>query len=403
MDYKFKRYNSHDDKEALAVQRVMKSGILSDFYGSKGDKFLGGKEVRRFEDAVCSHFGTKFAVSVNSWTSGLICIIGAIGIEPGDEVILPSWTMSACAAAVVKWGGVPIFADVCEDTFLINAATIGKLVTVKTRCIMAVDIFGQSCDVEGICRLVAGKNIIVISDTAQSPGATRHNRFAGTIAEIGGFSLNYHKHIHCGEGGVIVTNNEVLAKKCQLIRNHAEAVVDESMSTDQLKNMIGYNFRMGEIEAAIGYEQILKLNEATDRAVNVAHKLINIFEKFPFITPPKILEGNDHVYYVVGLKFDVNQLKVPLSQYCLELQKNGVPLNQGYINIHSMPGFKKLGNVQNENSGPDLNEKSFTLKNSEFLHKNSFAWIGTCVFDFDDNDFQLMRNAVDKLNSRLAF
>ena len=203
---------------------------------------------------VKKYFNVKHCITVNSWTSGLITAIGAIGIEPGDEVILPPWTMCACAAAILHWNAIPVFADIEKKTFCIDPDSIIKNISNKTKAILAVDIFGHSANMNEIMSIAKKYNLKVISDSAQSPGAIYKGNFAGTIADIGGFSLNYHKHIHTGEGGILVTNDDMLAKKMQLIRNHAEAVMPDMNNAD-LSNMVGHNFRLGEIECAIGIEQ----------------------------------------------------------------------------------------------------------------------------------------------------
>ena len=139
----FKRYNSIGNKELLAATKVIKKGNLSSFIGAWGNNFYGGEYVRKFEKNCESFFNVKYAVAVNSWTSGLIASVGAIGIEPGDEVILPTWTMSACAMSILHWNAIPVFADIDKETFTIDPKSIVKNISKKTRAILAVDIFGH--------------------------------------------------------------------------------------------------------------------------------------------------------------------------------------------------------------------------------------------------------------------
>jgi dTDP-4-amino-4,6-dideoxygalactose transaminase len=255
----FAPYRSIGEEELEAGKRVIESGVLSSFTASPGDSFYGGQEVKKFERAWEQYFHVKHAVAVNSWTSGLMAAVGAVGIEPGDEVIVPPWTMSATATAVINWNGIPVFADIDSRTFNIDPESVELNITPHTKAIIAADIFGQSADIDALKHIANKYALRLISDSAQAPGARYGEHFAGTLADVGGFSLNYHKHIHTGEGGVCVTNNDVFAQRLRLIRNHAEAVADEDIATNN-PNMIGYNFRMGEVEAAIGYEQLKKLN-----------------------------------------------------------------------------------------------------------------------------------------------
>ena len=247
----FRRFNSIGHEEVEAAQAVVESGVLSKFLGCWDPDFFGGPKVQEFEGQCEAYFGVKHAITVNSWTSGLIAAVGAIGIEPGDEVIVSPWTMSASATAILHWNAIPVFADIEPETFCLDPAAVEANITPYTKAIMAVDIFGHSADMEALMSIAKRHGLKVISDTAQAPGATYRSKLTGTLADVGGFSLNYHKHINTGEGGILVTDDHGIAERLQLIRNHAEAVVGDKGVTD-LRNMIGYNFRLGEIEAAIG-------------------------------------------------------------------------------------------------------------------------------------------------------
>ena len=222
----FKHYNPIGVEEVQAAKAVIESGVLSQFIGAWHPDFLGGPKVKEFEALCAQHFGVKHAITVNSWTSGLIAAVGAIGIQPGDEVIVPPWTMCASATAILHWNAIPVFADIDPHTFCISPASIEANITPYTKAIMAVDIFGQSADMDAIMAIAKRHGLRVISDTAQAPGALYKGQFAGTLADVGGFSLNYHKHIHTGEGGILITNDDEIAQRLQLIRNHAEAVVE---------------------------------------------------------------------------------------------------------------------------------------------------------------------------------
>jgi dTDP-4-amino-4,6-dideoxygalactose transaminase len=207
----FERYNSIGREEIDAAQRVLESGVLSAFVGTWGEGFSGGSEVQAMEAEFAEFFKVNHAISVNSWTSGLIAAVGALGLDPGDEVIVSTWTMSASATAILHWNLIPVFADIDPNTYCIDPDSVRSLISSRTKAIMAVDIFGQSSDTESLLKLCQEFNLKLISDSAQSPNALRESRLVGTSAHIGGISLNYHKHIHCGEGGVIFTNDDQLA------------------------------------------------------------------------------------------------------------------------------------------------------------------------------------------------
>ena len=336
----FRRYNPIGEEEVLAATRVIRSGVLSQFIGAWHEDFLGGPKVREFEKAAAEYFGVRHAVTVNSWTSGLIAAVGAIGIEPGDEVITTPWTMSATATAILHWNGIPVFADIDPETYNISAATIEKCLSSETKAIVVADIFGQSADMQEIMELAARHRIKVISDTAQAPGAVYRGRYAGTLADVGGYSLNYHKHIHTGEGGILVTNDSAIAEKLQLIRNHAEVVV-AGKGQAELTNMIGHNFRLGEIECAIGIEQLKKLAGLVKSRVEVAEQLSAGLNGLPGLKTPVTGSHRTHVYYVYAMQLDPQTLGVSRDRVVDALNAEGVAVTRRYQNIHLLPVYQR--------------------------------------------------------------
>ena len=339
----FPAYNTIAKEEEDAVLRVLRSGKLSTFLGTWHDDFYGGKEVQALEDEWADFFGVKHAISVNSATSGLYASVGAIGINPADEVIVSPYTMSASASAILLYGGIPVFADVEEDYFCIDPKSIETKITSKTKAIMAVDIFGQSANFDEIRKIAKKYNLQIIEDTAQAPYAKFKDKFAGTLGNLGVFSLNYHKHIHCGEGGVVVTDDDELAFKIKLIRNHAESVLDAKgyKNKKELNNMLGFNFRMTEIEAAISRVQLKKLpslvEERRENVTYLEEKLKNI----GFLQLPKIRPDSTHSYYIHAIKFN-SQLSGIKREKFTEALKAELPstlmrddsdvlLGQGYV------------------------------------------------------------------------
>src|SRR5215831_11497491 len=209
----FPAYNPIGKEEKDAVQKVLDSGNLSQFLGAWGSDFLGGPTVRKFEEAWCKAIDVSYAVSVNSNTSGLFAAMGAIGIQPGDEVIVSPYSMSASAIAPILYGGVPVFADIDPDSFCLDPRSIESRITDHTRAILIVHIFGRAADMDAIMKIAKEHNLMVVEDCAQAPMGKYKGKYVGTMGDIGVFSLNYHKHIHTGEGGMIVTHRADLAER----------------------------------------------------------------------------------------------------------------------------------------------------------------------------------------------
>jgi perosamine synthetase len=336
----FPSYNYIDDNEINAVTNVLKTGKLSQFLGCWDPDFFGGKEVREMEEHYASYFGSKHAIAVNSNTSGLICAIGAAGIGPGDEVIVSPYTMSASASSVLVFNGVPVFADVEPDFFCLDPKSVEEKISPYTKAIVVVDIFGQPYNAEAIRKIAKKHNLIIIEDSAQAPGALYNGKYAGTLGDMGVFSLNYHKHIHTGEGGVVVTDSDELADRLRLIRNHAEAVIEEK-GNKNLNNMLGFNFRMTEIEAAVAKEQLKKLKNLLGPRLENCKYISEQITKLPMIKDPGTREGCTHVYYQQPFLFDQNIAGISRNKFidavAAELaptalrETEGVQLSSGYV------------------------------------------------------------------------
>lgn len=298
----FPQSNTIGEEEKEAVMKVLDSGNLSQYVGSWNKDFKGGPTVQQFENDWAEAFGVKYCHAVNSNTSGLYACIGACDIGPGDEVIVSPYTMTAGAIAPLIYGAVPVFADIDEDIFCLDPKSIEANITSRTKAILVVHICGHPTDMDEVMAIAKKYNLKVIEDCAQSPMSTYKGRFVGTIGDVGIFSLNYHKHIHTGEGGMIVTNDPVIAEKVELIRNHGEAVV-EGKKTKDLWNTFGFNYRMTEMEAAVGIEQLKKLPDLINRRIANANYLSKILGELPGIIPPMVKENCKHVFYQQTFKF----------------------------------------------------------------------------------------------------
>ena len=355
----FPAYAVIGEEEKRAVSDVLDSGILSRYLGEWDPDFYGGPNVRAFEAEWAQLSNCRHAVAVNSCTSGLYAAVGAVGAGPGDEVIVSPYTMVASVTAAIVFNAVPIFADIDPELYTLSVETIAARITKRTKAIIVVHLFGQAADMDPIMKLAREHGIAVIEDCAQAPFATYKGRPVGTLGDIGVFSLNYHKHIHTGEGGMCVTNDDGLADRLQMIRNHAEAVVEDK-GTKNLVNMVGFNFRLGEIEAAIGRSQLKKGPELiAQRKENVAY-LERKLSRIPGLGMPRVGPGGDHVYYVHALDYDEQQMGVSRELFVRAVkaelpvtklrEQEGPLMGAGYAKpIYLAPMFRKMigyGTVQ---------------------------------------------------------
>lgn len=347
----FPPYVTVGEEERVALTKVITSGVLSRYLGCWDPQFMGGSGVQATEKAWADYYGVKHALAVNSATSGLICAMGAIGLEPGDEVIVTPWSMCISATAPLFYGAIPVFADVEPDCFCLDPVSVERAISPRTKAILVVDLFGQPYNATQINAIAKKYDLYVIEDAAQAPGATYQGRFAGTLGDIGVFSLNYHKHIHCGEGGIVVTDDDVLAERISLIRNHAEAVVQNKGVTN-LVNMLGQNYRMTELEAAVARCQLLKLKDLNAKRVANVACLEEGLRNIPCLTMPKVREGASHVYYVHACLYDqekadgvpakvfLDAVKAELPPFALR-ELEGTKFEAGYVApLYNLPIFQ---------------------------------------------------------------
>jgi len=400
----FKRYNPIGSEERKAVDSVVTSGVLSRFLGCWDPDFYGGPKVQEFERQCEIYFGVKHAITVNSWTSGLIAAVGAIGIEPGDEVIVSPWTMCASATAILMWNAIPVFADIEPETFCIDPVSIEENITPYTKAIMAIDIFGHSADMDAIMDIAVRNNLKVITDTAQAPGTLYKGNKTGTLSDVGGYSLNYHKHIHTGEGGILVTDDDDIAERLQLIRNHAEAVVADK-GVSNLSNMVGYNFRLGEIECAIGIEQLKKLDKLIAGRQHAAERLTEGLNGLHGLRTPIIKPDCTHAYYMYPMILDIEQIGVSRARIIEALKAEGIEgLASGYENVHLLPTYQQkiaFGSKgfpwSSDICKRDVNYKKGICPTAETLHDSTYLGYEMCLNELSDNDVDLIVKAFQKV------
>lgn len=401
----FEKYRSLGKAEEEAVVDVVRSGCLSGYFGSWEDGFLGGPKVQAFEAAWAERFGAKHVVSVNSNTTGLFAAVGAAGVGPGDEVILPCTTMSATAMAPLIYGGIPVFADIEPDTFCIDVDSVRANLTERTRAVFAVNLFGHAARLAELRRLCDEKGLILIEDNAQAPFGTEGGRYCGTVGHIGVFSLNYHKHIHTGEGGMCCTDDDRLAQRLQMIRNHAEAVVEEAGVAD-LTNMIGYNYRMTELSAAVGLVQLEAADHHIGKRRALAHCLSDAVAGLEGLYAPVAREGCTHVYYNWAPRYVAEKAGPSRETFVAALQAEGVPCGQGYVRpIYRLPAFRERKAFGRDGYPFTLTERRYDALDcpvAERLHRRELIIFEACAWEVSETAAERLGEAFRKVHAGRA-
>lgn len=304
-------YNSIGAKEYGALAPMFVGDPERPLSGYLAGKERGGAYVQALEDAWCETFQVKHAIACNSNTSGLMAAAFAAGLKPGNAFVCPAITMTATAAAPMFTGARPVFFDVEDETFSLSGQPLGNMV----KAVFVTNLFGHPAHLTELREMADRAGRIMIEDNAQAPFAKEGGKYAGTIGHIGVFSLNVHKHFHCGEGGVIVTDNSDYADAMRAFINHGE----------HMSFKIGLNLRMPEICAAIALSQLRRaldlVNERTQQAIDILEAIGDI----PGLRQPLIRKDCTHVFYIIPFLIASHR-----AELCYALRHLGVPVTEGY-------------------------------------------------------------------------
>lgn len=268
------------DAERKEVNDVLETGILMR-YGFDAPR-KGIWKSKEFEEAICKRFGSKHAQLTSSGTSALTTALAALGIGAGHEVIMPSFTFVASFEAVLSVGAVPVLVDI-DESLTLNPNAVRRAITTKTKCVMPVHMCGSMADMDALQGICKEHNLILLEDACQSIGATYKGKSLGTIGDAGTFSFDFVKTITCGEGGVVMTNNEDVYVKCDAFTDHGHDHKGADRGAD-LHPFLGYNFRISELHAAVGLAQIRRVDEFLTIQKKNHELLKNILATIPEIS-----------------------------------------------------------------------------------------------------------------------
>jgi perosamine synthetase len=331
----FPPWPNYGEEEIRIAEEVLRSGKFSR---------LSGTKVLQFENAFAQKHGVKHAVAVSSGTAAIHVALAALGIGPGDDVIHTSHCFIGTATPSAHAGAVPIFADIDPRTFNIDPKSIEEKITPYTKAIVPVHLNGCPADMDAILEIARKHNLFVVEDAAQATGALYKGKIVGTFGIMGCYSFWEDKLITtAGEGGMIITNDDELAKRARMIQNHGEEPEDGTYYAGErlyYHQFLGYNYRMGEFQGAVGLVQLGRLDEYIEGRRKNAHLLTQLLSEVKGIITPYEPPEVKHVFYKYIMRLDRNILNVSAKEFVAALQAEGIPCSRRYPTpLHQQPVF----------------------------------------------------------------
>ena len=325
-----------DDDDIAAVTKVLKSDWLTT-----------GPKVADFEQAVAARTNAGHAVAVANGTAALHAAAFAVGIGPGDEVIVPALTFAASANCVRYQGGTVVFADVRPDTLNLDAAKIEPLITERTRAIIAVDYSGQPADLDELAAICRERNVVLVEDAAHALGATYRDRAVGSLAHLTTFSFHPVKHITTGEGGMVTTNDPALDARLRAFRNHGITTDhrQRSIAGSWFYEMVdlGFNYRLTDIQCALGISQLGKLDRWLERRRAIAARYTTALADLPEVTLLTALPDRSPAWHLYPVRLSLERLTVSRAEIFRALRAENIGINVHYIPVPWHPYYQRLG------------------------------------------------------------
>jgi len=314
----------------------------------RSDWLTTGPKVDAFEAAFVDFVGMREAVAVSNGTAALHAAMFALGIGPGDEVVVPAMTFAATANCVLYQGGTPVFADVDPDTLLLDPESVEARITRRTKAIIAVDYAGQPCDYDEIGRVAEKHGLALVADACHSLGATYRGRRVGSLALLNTFSFHPVKHITTGEGGMVTTNDPELAARMRSFRNHGISADfrqrERAGSWYYEVTDLGYNYRVSDIQCALGRSQLRKLPGWIARRREIAASYDAALSDTIGVEPLSVHGDREHGYHLYVVRFQTEKPEADRNSAFTSLRRRGVGVNVHYVPVHLHPLCRdKLG------------------------------------------------------------
>lgn len=311
----------------------------------RSDWLTTGPHVERFERAFAAAVGAREAVAVSSGTAALHAAMHAIGVGPGDEVVVPAMTFAATANAVVLQGGTPVFADVDEETLLLSPGEVERRVTPRTRAVVAVDYAGHPCDYDALGAVAGRHGLALLSDACHALGGRYRGRSVGALAAASAFSLHAVKHVTAGEGGVVTTGDAALARRARLFRNHGIAsdarLRDAAGSWFYEMVELGCNYRLTDLQCALATTQLAKLGRFLQRRREIARRYDAALGEIPGVRPLGVRPDVEHARHLYVVRLDPALLGLTRADLFAALRAEGIGVNVHYVPVHLHPFYRR--------------------------------------------------------------
>ena len=325
-----------DDDDVQAVTETLRSAWLTT-----------GPKVEEFEKAFAASVGVAHAVAVTNGTAALHASMAALHIGPNDEVIVPALAFVACANCVVFQGGRPVFADVDPSTLLLDPAQVEAKITPRTKAIVAVDYTGLPCDYDVLRSIADRARLGVVADACHALGGSYKGRLAGSLGDFNVFSMHPVKHITTGEGGMITTDNPAFAQHLRVFRNHGIASDhrQRELAGSWYYEMeeLGYNYRLTDIQCALGLSQLKKLTHWIARRRQIAEMYTSAFASLQEIELPALPPERDHAWHLFVIRLQLQYLRVSRAEVFRALRAENIGVNVHYIPVPWHPFYQRLG------------------------------------------------------------
>ena len=331
-----------------------------------------GKYVNEFEQRFAEYIGCKYGISTTSGTTALHLALAALKIGRGDEVIVPAFTMIAPVFAVVYTGAKPVLVDADPETWNIDVNKIEEKITPNTKAIIPVHIYGHPCDMDPIMEIAEKYNLWVIEDAAEAHGAEYKGKKVGSFGHVSCFSFYANKIITTGEGGMIVTNDEKIAERARRLKDQAYSPERRFLHTD-----IGFNYRMTNIQAAIGLAQLEHIDEFVEMRRRNAYLYNSRLKDVPGITLPPEKEWAKNVYWMYSILIEENEFGMSRDELMERLKERGIETRTFFIPMHQQPAFLNIGLFKGEKYpiAEELSEKGLYLPSSSGLKEEEIKYI----------------------------